>query len=588
MVAESSEKEYDEHTCGECARFKVPDSGCWYAEDIRQGILRKSDSACDRFFPKKTGESQSNPYIDDEGKINTEAILHDLRSQFTFKTANDIDEIYAYQDGVYVQAESKIKSILETWLGALATTHVVNEVLGHIARGSYVDRTEFNKPSIRIPVQNGVLNLETLTLEPFDPNQILTYKIEAKYDPNAKATKFLKFLEECLKPEDIPTLQEYAGYCLLNSMPHHKIMWFYGVGRNGKTTFINTLTNLFGSENVSGLGLEEFDGNHRFSMAVLHGKMINVSSEPNVKSALQTSLLKKATGDDWIDAEIKCKQKRIKFKNFAKLFIVGNRYPRVNDNTLAFWDRIIIVQWPNTFTGDSVIPEIEKTWTKSPNEMSGILNWMIEGLHRLNKNNAFTVSKSQTETILEFQKASDTTLAFLNEKCTRDKDAYVIKKDLYNMYKDYCEDQGLDADTNGVFSAKLNAQTWIKSAKKRINGKECHVWKGFRIEEKGLDEKLDKNLSTESETPETPFSPTTKFEESKIKEIQEGVSPDSPVSLLSFKDGCARKCSSCCKPIDGDVHDHIGDLQDEPAHLECARQWRRAKGYDMPTEGKGP
>jgi putative DNA primase/helicase len=555
------------------------------------------NDTCGDYFHKGTGEGQSNPYTDDEGKINIEAILKDLRTKFTFKTASDIEEIYVYQDGVYIQAESKIKGILESWLGPFATTHTVNEILGHIARSSYVERSEFNKPSIHIPVQNGILNLDTLELGPFDQNLIFTYKINAKYDKNATAPKFTKFLNECLKPEDTPTLQEYAGYCLLNSMPYHKMMWFYGIGRNGKTTFIHTLNDLFGSENVSGLGLEEFDGYHRFSMALLHGKTINVSSEPNVKSALQTSLLKKATGDDWIDAEIKCKQTRIKFKNSAKLFILGNRYPRVNDDSLAFWDRVIIVQWPNIFTGADVIPGIEKTWTTSPEEMSGILNWMIEGLHRLSQNNVFTVSKSQKETITEFQKASDTTLAFLNEKTTRDKDAYIIKTDLYDKYKEYCEDQGLDADANSMFSAKLNAQTWIKNGKKRIDGKERHIWKGIRIEEKSVDETLDKTLNAKDmsaksqsetgETPETPFSPTTKFENSKIKGVEKDVSPVAGVSELSFKDGCARKCVFCGRPIESNAHDHIGLDLEEPAHLDCARQWRRAKGYDQtPREEK--
>jgi P4 family phage/plasmid primase-like protien len=551
--------------------------------------MTENDTCGDYFHKGSTGVSQDNPYIDDKGKINIEAILKDLRTKFTFKTASDIEEIYVYQDGVYVQAESKIKGVLESWLGPLATTHTVNEVLGHIARGSYVERSEFNKPSIHIPVQNGILNLDTLELGPFDQNLIFTYKINARYDKNATAPKFTKFLNDCLKPEDTPTLQEYAGYCLLNSMPYHKMMWFYGIGRNGKTTFIHTLTDLFGSENVSGLGLEEFDGYHRFSMALLHGKMVNVSSEPNVKSALQTSLLKKATGDDWIDAEVKCKQNRIKFKNSAKPFILGNRYPRVNDNSLAFWDRVIIVQWPNTFTGADVIPGIEKTWTTSAEEMSGILNWMIEGLHRLNKNNTFTVSRSQKETILEFQKASDTTLAFLNEKTTRDKDAYIIKSEFYDKYKEYCENQGLDADTNGVFSAKLNALTWVKSGQKRIGNKIRHVWKGFRINENSIDETPDKTLPLETEAPEAseaPFPSPKEFECSKIKRIEEGASPVTGASLPNFKDGCSRTCVFCSKPIEGNMHDHIGLDLEEPAHEDCARKWHDLKGSETSREEK--
>jgi putative DNA primase/helicase len=456
-------------------------------EDCHKGALRAQKFKETVTLAKEKGLITIAPLEHDRGQESDEKnermreILHSLQSQFTFKTPDDIEEIYYFKDGVYEKAETMIKGLAEKWLGEEGSSHFIEEILGHIRRNSYVKRSEFNKPGLLIPVQNGLLNLKTLKLEPFDKNKIFTYKINAVYDESKKSLKFLKFIDEVLDPEDKPIIQEYSGYCLLNAMPYHRMLWLVGVGRNGKTSYVNTLTALFGPENCSELGIEELDGNHRFSMSLLYGKMINVSSEPSVTKMLQTPLLKKATGDDWIDAEVKNKQNRIKFKNTAKFFVLGNRYPRVNDNTLAFWARIIIVRFPNTYIGTSVIPQIETTWTKDPEEMSGILNWALEGLHRLLMNNDFTVSKSSEETILEFQKASDTTLAFLNECCEHANDGLYIKADLYELYKEYCDASGLNCDQPGMFSAKLNSQPWIKSSRRRIEGKQEHVWIGLRV-----------------------------------------------------------------------------------------------------------
>jgi phage/plasmid-associated DNA primase len=267
---------------------------------------------------------------------------------------------------------------------------------------------------------------------------------------------------------------------------------------------------------------------------------------------LQTPLLKKATGDDWIDAEVKNKQNRIKFKSTAKFFVLGNRYPRVNDNTLAFWARIIIVRFPNTYIGTSVIPQIETTWTKDPDEMSGILNWALEGLHRLLMNNDFTVSKSSEETILEFQKASDTTLAFLNEHCEHSSEGIYIKSDLYEIYKEYCDASGLNCDQPGMFSAKLNSQPWIKSSQRRIEGKREHVWIGLRVKtstENGEEKETGEQQQLGAVTPVTTVTPLTNsknlscIEEKDIERISQCEKGATPVKGVTPTD--ERTCGKC-------------------------------------------
>jgi len=77
--------------CGNCARFKVPDSGCTYAKDIREGILTAEDPACDDFFlarrrkePKEKPAPHLASGVAEEGLF--EGIYHDDKPMFLTKT----------------------------------------------------------------------------------------------------------------------------------------------------------------------------------------------------------------------------------------------------------------------------------------------------------------------------------------------------------------------------------------------------------------------------------------------------------------------------------------------------------------------
>ena len=96
-----------------------------------------------------------------------EEVLEWLRSEFIFKTPTDLRDLFYYEEGIYKPAECKIEGLLEKELGAKASAHFVSEVLEHLRRGSYVERTEFNRYSGVVPVLNGLLCLASLELKAF-------------------------------------------------------------------------------------------------------------------------------------------------------------------------------------------------------------------------------------------------------------------------------------------------------------------------------------------------------------------------------------------------------------------------------------
>ena len=428
-----------------------------------------------------------------------EEVLEWLRSEYIFKTPTDLRDLLYFEDGNYKPAQCKIEGLLEKELGAESSAHFVSEVLEHLRRGSFIERAEVNRYDGYVPVLNGLLCLSTLELKPFDPNVIFTLKLNVRFDPTATCPVWLNFLDQVLPKEDHALLQEFMGYCILPAMPKHKIMWFYGQGRNGKGRVIATVEAIVGRDNCSYLELAEFDGEHRFALPQLYGKLVNVSSEPSTFSVLQSQLLKKITGEDTLDAEVKGKQDRLTFRNVAKPFVVGNAFPRVNDTSLAFEDRTLILKFPNTFTGKDQIDNIERRWLEDQREVAGIFNWMLEGLHRLERNHDFTLSKTAQENILEFKRISDPIGAWLGDKCIFDVEGFVTRKAAFEDYKTYVDQElGKAPDTEKKFYQRLRDTPKVKDFNSKQEGR---GFKGIRLrneEEKQCDATVQTLLEAEA------------------------------------------------------------------------------------------
>ncbi|MCL2691516.1 MAG: phage/plasmid primase, P4 family, partial [Candidatus Bathyarchaeota archaeon] len=284
-------------------------------------------------------------------QIDLTQILANLKNQFTFKTPEDTSELYVYTKGIYSPAEKMIETILETELQNKLTNHYVNEIMGHLKRDSYVSRDNINHYNGVIPLENGLLNIVTGTLEEYTPDKMFTFKLPLNFNAEADCPQFKKWLSEVQTPENILVLQEYAGYTLLPDMPYHKALFMVGTGGNGKSTFLTTIENIIGHDNTANIDLQDINSDNRFIKANFYGKLANISNEPEIKRWFETPIFKQLTGGDRISAELKNVQKPLKFVNYAKFYFSGNNLPRVRDTSAGFKRRLIIVKWEKSFEG---------------------------------------------------------------------------------------------------------------------------------------------------------------------------------------------------------------------------------------------
>jgi len=397
-----------------------------------------------------------------------------------FATMRDTEEILHYNDGIYHQeGEQKIKEIVEnTWMN-IAKTHDVTEIVNHVRRMSYVNRKTFSEDLFLICVKNGILNVKTGKLEDFSSDKKFTWRIPVIYDYNADCPKIKKFLNEIIYSEDIPTIFELIGYCIYPDYCYQKAFMMAGSGGNGKSKLLGLIKTFLGSENVTSLGINELEKNN-YAKGILYGKLANIYPDLPDDSLKTTGTFKMLTGGDMISSDQKYLG-RIDFINHAKLIYSANKLPEAYDDTDAFFRRWIIISFPNVFDETNRNPKILEEIT-TEEELSGLLNEAIKGLHRLMDRGDFTTTKSTEEWREDYIRLSDPIKAFVMDCIDISPEAYIPKPTLYSAFVEYCKKSKLPVKTSNMFTRDLKSHVHVDESKRKVGDtrKECVIGIEFK------------------------------------------------------------------------------------------------------------
>jgi putative DNA primase/helicase len=389
-------------------------------------------------FLKKKEQNQKEGFKNDSGKIEPSKLADILQKDFVFKTTTDSDEIYYYNDGIYIEnGEHLIKTKCEEITESETTSHITNEALFHVRARTYTDRELFNGKPKLIHLENGIYDLDKKEVMPFSEDIIATYKLPIEFKAEADCPLFKKFLSEILNEQDKAIIQELIGYCLWKDYEQQKAFMLLGEGSNGKSTLLEVIRTMLGSKNVSSIALQDFDRSS-FALVQLFGKMANIYPDLTDRALRETGKFKMLTGGDEIEAEIKFQQKRIRFKNYAKMIFSCNKIPEAYDETEAYFRRWVIINFPHKFDDKTADKDLTKKLT-SKEEISGIFNWAIEGLKRLQEQQKFSYNKTVEEIKEQYTRLANSFQAFVNDCCVQDIDRQISKRMFYKEYEDYCK-----------------------------------------------------------------------------------------------------------------------------------------------------
>jgi len=274
---------------------------------------------------------------------------------------------------------------------------------------------------------------------------------------------------------------------------------FLGGGRNGKSTCLNLLKRFLGEKNVSNQELYALIVN-RFATATLYAKLANIAADISNKALERTGLFKSLTGADGIHGEKKFKD-GFDFNSYAKLIFSANTLPKSEDNTYAFFSRWILISFPNTFEGKNCNQYMLDEIT-TPEEISGLFNWAIEGLQRLLASGSFSYGKTVEEVMEQYKTMSDPVYAYCQEFLKTETGKHILKEKLREHYVKWCKKNKLPITPANILTQELaNHLPEIRTGQPGGRGKRKPAYMNITWQEKNEKnteiEKFENNPCTE-------------------------------------------------------------------------------------------
>ena len=344
-----------------------------------------------------------------------------------------------------------------------------------------VEMDAFDRDKYQFNCHNGTINLRDMSFRPHDPVDRLTKMTEVDYDPEATCPRWLSFMDEVFEGDQdrIRYLQKAFGYAMSGDTRLECMFILYGpTSRNGKGTTMETVLRILGEygrtakpEMLSKKGFADSSGPSE-DVARLNGaRMVNVS-EPEKSMVIDASLTKQMTGNNTITARY-LRENSFEFKPQFKLFIDTNHLPQISDMTLFESDRIRIIPFNRHFTEDERDIDL-KSFFAEPANLSGILNWCLEGF-RLYQKEGLKMPESVQKATVDYREQSDRLLMF-TKQCLRKQAGHELRAaSIYTRYKDWCSDNGFKYENAANFRKKMETAGFVYHRRRPWNEKNCQL-----------------------------------------------------------------------------------------------------------------
>lgn len=394
-------------------------------------------------------------------KVRISIYEQEIFSRYPNLKKNEASIFFDYKNGVYTMVSDQQMSnivfqmLLEDMMWGYRTKKHVADRLAALA--SMVPDFEItDDKGTFVNLKNGLLNIYTREMKPHTPNFVSLVQCPVNYFPEATCPTWLNCLDawmagpECENKKTL--LQQFTGYCLTSSMRHSKALFLVGDGGNGKSTFADTIGMVIGDQGTSRIDLEDLYST--FGLKGLIGKRLNIVEEVS-GNYYQSHKLKKLISGEELTINMKFKD-QFKFKPQAKFIFAVNTMPRVDDSSTATERRIAIVQFNNNFR-DRTNTLLRFAGGLLAQELSGILNWMIDGVQALTKTENFVVTTEQKIALSEYREENSSVEGFISECLAFTEKKLTSVRELYEEYKQYCIKDGRKFKGNIVFTKEMKA-----------------------------------------------------------------------------------------------------------------------------------
>lgn len=329
---------------------------------------------------------------------------------------------------------------------------------------------QLDKHKMAFNVPNGTLSLKTGQLVPHERKHFITKFSPIEYTDNADCPLWQKFLDDIFGGDKdlIRYIQKAVGYSMTGDVSEQCVFFLYGTGRNGKSTFLDVLREIFG-EYVSNIQPETIMvkngmGNGINSdIARLKGARMVTTVEPNEGVRINEGLIKQLTGDDAVTAR-KLYGNEFEFKPEFKLWMATNHKPIIRGTDDGIWRRIHMIPFTVQIPPEKVDRQLK---TKLEREYPAILRWAVEGC-LLWQREGLIQPKAVLDMTREYRREMDVISGFLGDCCEIGEGFCAKSSELYGVYSAWCEANTEYKMSNTKFSVELEKR-FAKIA--RMDGK---------------------------------------------------------------------------------------------------------------------
>jgi P4 family phage/plasmid primase-like protien len=323
-----------------------------------------------------------------------------------------------------------------------------------------VEIKELDTDGFLLNTPSGTIDLRTGQMRNHNPEDYCTKitSVSPNYDNMQMWLNAVNMF--CCGDESLANyLQEVSGMFAIGKVLCENLIIAIGTGKNGKSTFFNTIAAVLGTYS-GGLSAEilttGYKGNAKAELAEIRGKRLIVAAELEEGMRLNTAAVKKIASTDRVRAEPKY-QKPFDYVPTHSTVLYTNHLPKVGTSDSGTWRRLVVVPFNATIPNNSDIKNYADFLCKKCG--GAVLSWIIEGARKFIQS-GYELSTPQcvANAIADYKTASDWLGAFLQDVCNVGDGCMPTKSStLYQAYRAYTLDRGEYVRSASDFSQALSA-----------------------------------------------------------------------------------------------------------------------------------
>ena len=288
---------------------------------------------------------------------------------------------------------------------------------------------------------NGIVNLKTGELQPHDCKKFITKITNCEYTDKIDHPLWDLFLDDTFGGDRdlIRYIQKSVGYSLTGSTQEQCAFFCYGTGRNGKSTFLETISDALGDyvTNIQPETIMVKPGTTgpTSDIARLKGARFVNSAEPNEGVRLNEGLVKQLTGGDKVTASRKY-ENEFEFYPEFKLWMSTNHKPVIRGTDVGIWRRICLIPFTVCIPKEKVDKNLKY---KLHQELPGILKWAVDGCLMWQKE-GLEQPQAVKQATAEYRSEMDVISAFIAECCIIGGNVVERAKPLFQAYAKWAKE----------------------------------------------------------------------------------------------------------------------------------------------------